>query len=138
MVGTLQDQGSREPIPVLKSCLTSLLENLHCDSPSLAFLHCDTNSYTYSSFSTRLLDTCIKEFVTFETVPPLIIGQGEVKVEVVIDGTRIPYPPHRDNCYPSFRTFRLKRMDHTDIKCKDFSSGNKTHTYGTVTFDRLV
>ena len=31
--------------------------------------------------------------------------------------------------HPSFRTFILKRMDHTDIKSKDFSSDNKTHTY---------
>ncbi len=31
--------------------------------------------------------------------------------------------------YPSFRTFSLKRMDHTDIKSKDFSSVNKTLTY---------
>jgi hypothetical protein len=30
---------------------------------------------------------------------------------------------------PSFWTFSLKRMDHTDMKSKDFSSGNKTHTY---------
>ncbi len=35
--------------------------------------------------------------------------------------------------HPSFRTFRLKRMDHTDIKSKDFSSDNKTHTYGKLT-----
>ena len=31
----------------------------------------------------------------------------------------------------SLTTFSLKRMDHTDIKSKDFSSGNKTHTYST-------
>jgi hypothetical protein len=29
----------------------------------------------------------------------------------------------------SFRTFILKRIDQTDIKSKDFSSDNKTHTY---------
>ncbi len=34
--------------------------------------------------------------------------------------------------HPSFRTFSLKRMDHTDIKSKDFLSGNKTHTYSVV------
>ena len=36
--------------------------------------------------------------------------------------------------HPSFRTFSLKRMDHTDMKSKDFSSVNKTHTYGRVSF----
>ena len=91
MVGTLQDQGSLEPIPVRNSCRTSLLEKLH--TSTVAFLHVYSYTHTlafYSPTRTRLLYiNTFKEFVKVETVPPLIIGHCEGKVELVIDGVRI-------------------------------------------------